>query len=93
MVTLLVHHRVADYDAWLPVYERVRYGPGGERVRAHLLWRGLDDPKLVVVVETFDSREDAEWSMNHPDLPSAMADAGVEMDSVRIDYLEEVGSG
>ena len=31
MVTLLVHHRVADYDAWLSVYQRVMYGPGGER--------------------------------------------------------------
>ena len=33
------------------------------------------------------------WSINHPDLPAVLVECGVEMDSVRIDYLEEVGSG
>jgi hypothetical protein len=42
------------------------------------------------VVETYDSREDAEWSINHPDLPAVLVECGVELDSVRIDYLEEV---
>jgi len=93
MVTLLIHHRVADYEAWRPIYDEVTAGPMGERVRSHRLWRGLDDPQLVVIVETYDSREDAEWSINHPDLPAVLAEAGVEMKSVRIDYLEEVGSG
>jgi hypothetical protein len=90
MVTLLIHHRVADYGAWRPIYDRVTGGPMGERVRSHSVWRGLDDPKLVVVVETYDSREDAEWSINHPDLPAVLVECGVELDSVRIDYLEEV---
>ena len=35
MVTLLIHRRVADYDAWRPVYDRVTSGPMGERVRSH----------------------------------------------------------
>jgi hypothetical protein len=65
----------------------------GERVRSHQILRGLDDPNLVVVVETYVSREDAEWSINHPDLPAALAEGGVEMDSVRLDYLDEVGHG
>jgi len=90
MVTLLIHHRVADYDAWRPVYDRVNASPMGERVRSHTVWRGLDDPQLVVVVETYGSREDAEWSINHPDLPAVLVECGVELDSVRIDYLEEV---
>ena len=93
MVTLLIHHRVADYDVWRPIYDRVTAGPMGERVRSHRLLRGLDDSNLVVVIETYDSREDAEWSINHPDLPAALAEGGVEMDSVRLDYLEEVGAG
>jgi hypothetical protein len=93
MVTLLIHHRVADYDAWRPVYDRVTASPMGERVRSHRILRGLDDPNLVVVVETYDSREDAEWSIGHPDLPAVLTEAGVEMDSVRLDYLEEVGAG
>jgi hypothetical protein len=93
MVTLLIHHRVADYDAWRPVYDRVTSGPMGERVRSHQILRGTDDPNLVVVVETYDSREDAEWSINHPDLPAVLVESGVDMDSVRLDYLEEVGAG
>jgi hypothetical protein len=93
MVTLLIHHRVADYDAWRPVYDRVTSGSMGERVRSHQILRGADDPNLVVVVETYDSREDAEWSINHPDLPAVLVESGVDMDSVRLDYLEEVGAG
>ena len=46
----------------------------GERVRSHQILRGLDDPNLVVIVETYDSREDAEWSINHPDRPAALAE-------------------
>ena len=93
MVTLLIHHRVADYETWRPVYDRVTAGPIGERVRSHWILRGLDDPNLVVIVETYDSREDADWSINHPDLQAVLLEAGVEMDSVRLDYLEEVGAG
>ena len=88
MVTVMIHHRVADYEAWRPVYDRVTAGPMGLRVRSHRIWRGLDDPNLVVVVETYDSREDAEWSVAHPDLPAALAEGGVDIDSVRLDYLD-----
>jgi hypothetical protein len=93
MVTVLIHHRVADYDTWRPVYDRVLGEPPAERTRSHRVLRGLDDPNLVVVIEGYDSREDAEWAINHPDLPALPAEAGVEMDSVRIDYLEQVGAG
>ena len=93
MVTMLIHHRVADYDTWRPVYDRVLGEPPAERTRSHLVLRGLDDPNLVVVIEGYDSLDDAEWAINHPDLPALLAEAGVEMDSVRIDYLEEVGAG
>jgi hypothetical protein len=88
---------MATHRAYIPkpgsVDDRVTAGPMGERVRSYRLWRGLDDPNLVVVVETYDSREDAEWTMGHPDLPAALAEGGVEMDSVRFDYLKEVGAG
>jgi hypothetical protein len=93
MVTLLIHHRVADYDTWRSVYDRVLGEPMAERTRSHLVLRGLDDPNLVVVIEAYDSREDAEWAMNHPDLPAVLAEAGVVMDSVRIDHVEEVARG
>ena len=93
MVTTLIHHRVEDYDAWRPIYDRVLGEPAGERTRTHLVLRGLDDPNLVVVIEGYDSREDAEWALNHPELPALLVEAGVIMDSVRIDYVEEVARG
>ena len=73
-----------------PISDRVTAGPMGEQVRSHSVSRALDDPELVVVVETYESREDAQWSIDHPDLPAVLAESGVELDSVRIDYLEEV---
>ena len=93
MVTLLIYDRVADYDAWRPFYDLATASAMGERVRSHRIWRGLDDPNLVVIVETYDSREDAEWTIGHPDLQPVLAESGVEMDSVRLDYLDEVGHG
>jgi hypothetical protein len=30
---------------------------------------------------------------HHPDLPAVLIEAGVDMDSVRLDYLDEVGHG
>jgi len=93
MIDVLVHHRVADYDAWQVVYDRILGEPLGSAVRAHRIWRGLDDPNLVVLVETYDSREAAEAAFAQPGLPAVLDEAGVEMESVRLDYLEEVASG
>ena len=51
------------------------------------------DPNLVIIEEIYDSREVAEAALNHPELPAEIANAGVEMSSIRIDYLDEVASG
>jgi quinol monooxygenase YgiN len=55
--------------------------------------RGQDDPNLVIVEETYDSREVAQAALNHPELPTEIEKAGVDMTSIRIDYLDEVASG
>jgi hypothetical protein len=89
---VLVHHRVADYDAWQAAYDRVLAGPLAGDVRFSRVWRGLDDPNLVVVAETYPSREAAEAALGNPELPEVMAQAGVEMASMRIDYLYEVAA-
>jgi hypothetical protein len=90
MTTLLIHHRVAIYDTWRPAYDRVHGGPLGSAGRSSRIWRGQDDPNLVVIEEVYDSREAAEATMNNPDLPAEIAKAGVDMSSVRVVYLEEV---
>jgi hypothetical protein len=91
--TALVHHRVADYDAWRRVFDEVVAGPLYEVVRSHGVWRGQDDPNLVVVGETYDSRAGAEAAFSDPAGLEAMAHAGVDTSSMQIHYLDEVASG
>ena len=93
MVTVLVHHRVADFDAWKREYEAIGASPLGAAVRSAQIWRGLDDPNLVVLAETYDSREAAGEAFNNPALPEAIAKSGVEMASMRVDFVEEVAAG
>jgi hypothetical protein len=90
MVSVPIHHRVADYARWKAEYDRILGGPLGSSVRRKQIWRGQDDPKLVVLIESYDSREAAEAAFGQPALPEAIARAGVEMESMRIDYLEEI---
>jgi heme-degrading monooxygenase HmoA len=93
MTTLLVNHRVSDFGAWKQVYDSVEEMQRNGGVRSHRVWRSEDDPQLVVVEHTFDSREAAEAFAGSSELREAMRRAGVEEASVRIDYLEEVASG
>jgi hypothetical protein len=82
MTTVIVSHRVADYDAWRRVFDSVVTSP-------HRVWRGQDDPNLVVVCETYDSREAAEGAFGESTV-AAMSRAGVDADSLRIEYLDDV---
>jgi hypothetical protein len=90
---VLIHHRVADYDVWKREYDRILAGPLASDVRSYRIWRGLDDPNLVILCETYDSREVAEAAFANPDLPPEIAKAGVDMSSMRIEFLDEVASG
>ncbi len=89
----LVHHRVADFDAWKRVYDSFGDVQRERGVRYHHVWRSEDDPGTVVVVHTFDSSEDAHAFFDAPELKQAMADAGVDESSLRIMFLDEVAGG
>ena len=93
MTAALVYHRVADYDAWKREYDRVIHGPLASDLRSHRVWRGQGDRNLVVVAQTFDSRESAEALFTNQAVRDEMANAGVDMSSVQIEYLDEVDSG
>jgi hypothetical protein len=64
-----------------------------DQIRSSRLWGGQDDPNLVVVEETFDSREAAEGLWAHPQTKAAMEADGIDMTTVRIEYLDEIDSG
>jgi quinol monooxygenase YgiN len=92
MTTVLVDHRVADYDAWRPHFDRAMQEEWTNGVRSYQVLRGQEDPSHILVVQTFDSREAAEELVNNPALREAMEGAGVDAASVQIEYLDEVAS-
>jgi len=93
MTTVFVHHRVTDYNAWRPEFDRAVKADWSKDMRTYRVWRGLDDPDLVIVANTFDSRQAAEGMVNNPVLREAMGRGGVIQTSVRIDFVDEVASG
>jgi hypothetical protein len=91
LVTVLIRCRVADYDAWRPGYDAAV-----ERdvdVRSFSVWRGLDDPNLVVIAETYDSRAAAEALLGKPEIQAEMVEHGVDVASLQVDFFEAVASG
>jgi heme-degrading monooxygenase HmoA len=78
MVTLVVHHRVRDYDAWKPVFdehESVRRSHGEIE---HRVYRDINDPNRVVVHNDFPSEDAALAFTEDPSLREAMERGGVE---------------
>ena len=74
---LVVQHNVRDYDTWKSVFDehesvRTRHGATG-----HELYRGLDDPNEITIVNHFPSREQAEAFADRPSLKEAMERGGV----------------
>ena len=92
MTTVYIHHRVADYNVWRPEFDRAMLADWCKDIRAYRVWRGLDDPNLVIVANTFDSRQAAEALMNNATLREAMGRGGVIPSSVQIDYVDEVAA-
>ncbi len=92
-VVSLVHHKVADFDAWKAVYDGVRDIQRAGGVRHHHVWRSTEDPSLVVVVHTFDDAAAASAFFENPKLQEAMGAAGVEMASFHLELLEAVEGG
>jgi len=91
MTTVLCHFRVADYDTWRKGYDHaLKVTPGVRSVRA---WRSQDDPGLVMVEETFDTREEAEAAWTPAETLAAMEADGIDMSSIWVQYFDEVSVG
>jgi len=90
MTTVVIRFLVADFDAWKIGYERAISGPLGADLRSHRIWRGQDDPNLVLIEERYDSRELAQAAFEHPATRDAMVADGIDLSSVQLDYLHEV---
>ncbi len=89
----LVHHRVADFDAWKRVYDSFADAQREGGVVWQHVWRDREDPNMVVVIHVFDGAEAAEAFLERPDLKQAMESAGVDASSFRVELLDEVQGG
>jgi len=89
----LVRHRVADFDAWRKVYNGFAPIQAEHGVHAHQVLRSTENPNDVIVSHTFDSGEAARAFFAMPELKEAMSQAGVNADSLKISYFDEVESG
>ena len=70
-------------------YERVVERTTG--IRSAEVWHGQDDPDLVALVEVFESREAANAAFSDPGLEDEMAADGVDLSSVRVEFLDDAG--
>src|SRR6476661_9556425 len=91
--TALVRHRVANYDAWKTVYDNFAPIQAEHGVRAHQVLRSQDSPNDVVIIHTFDNLETAKSFFAMPELKQAMLKAGVEEDSLKVAFYDEVEAG
>jgi hypothetical protein len=88
IMVVIVQHKVSDYDAWKPVFDehqavRARHGATG-----HQIYRGLDDPNELMIVNQFPSLEQARAFAADPSLKDAMERGGV-VSEPRITWAEE----
>ena len=77
MVKVIVQHRVADYERWLPVFtdhEAVRRQHGAT---GHSITRDVADPNSIIIINEFATLEGAKAFSQDPSLPAAMAAGGV----------------
>lgn len=89
----IVHHRVADFDAWKQAYDGFADAQREAGVRWQHVWRGREDPNMVVVIHVFDTLEAAQALFQSSELKGAMERAGVDPESFQIEFLDDVGGG
>ena len=86
---LVVDHRVADFDAWLKVYDEVRGWQHEGGVRFEQVLRSTDDPNRVLVTHAFESRKPRRLRRN-PGVAGGDGRGGVDASSVKLGYYDEV---
>jgi quinol monooxygenase YgiN len=89
MVNLLIVHSVKDYKKWKPVFDEnlpMRKAAGEQEAR---LFRNLDKPNEVIILQKWESVEKARKFIESPDLKKAMQKAGVE-GKPEISFLEDI---
>jgi hypothetical protein len=88
MTIMFLRHHVADYDAWRRVYDSVGELQREGGVTEEAVYRAEDDPNEVLVMHRFGSADEAHSFTENPELRKAMAQAGVDPGSLRVEFYE-----
>jgi hypothetical protein len=81
-------HRVADYDAWRRVYDRVSDIQSELGVTSRAVYRAEGDPNNLLVVQEFRSSEEAHSFFEHPRNREVLQYAGVDVASLRLEFYD-----
>ena len=80
--TIVIQHRVADFDAWKPAYDADAPKRSEMGVVAASVSRVADDPNMVIVHATSTDLEKAKARLESEEMRTVMAEAGVEGEPV-----------
>ena len=89
MATMLVQHKVMDYDEWRKVYDSVADLRSSNGEISDQIYRDDSDPNNLTLLFEWDSMENAKQYAQSPELKAAMEKAGVDGPPT-IFFLEEV---
>jgi heme-degrading monooxygenase HmoA len=78
MVRAIVQSHVEDYDRFHAVFSERAEFRKSHGATGHAIYRGVDDPNTLVVVNDFASADEARAFAAAPELKEAMARAGVD---------------
>ena len=60
MATIVIQHKVADFNGWKKAFESDPLGRAKNGVSGHAIYRGADEPDFVVIHLDFASLEQAQ---------------------------------
>jgi uncharacterized protein YndB with AHSA1/START domain len=78
MAKVIVQSHVADYDRWYPVFVEHGEVRRGHGATGHVVYRTVEDPNTLVIVNDFPTADGARAFMTDPSLKDAMERAGVD---------------
>ncbi|MBV8567728.1 MAG: cyclase [Methylobacteriaceae bacterium] len=77
MASLIVQHKVRDYDAWRPAFDAHKSSQVGAGLTNGRVYRKTDDPNdIVILFDVADVAKARAWTGGE-DLRTAMQNAGV----------------
>lgn len=74
---LIITHKVADFEKWLPAYEAHDSARLANGLHNYVIGRGVDDPNMVLVALKAEDMEKAKAFVKDPSLKKAMQKGGV----------------